>query len=49
MTLSNDTISDPDQLLDQILGSANSYGGTNYTVALETVQKQMEDTWVTER
>lgn len=49
MTLNNDTVSDPDQLVDLILGDANSYGGTNYTVALEAVQKLMEDTWMTER
>ncbi|KIM19431.1 hypothetical protein M408DRAFT_31230 [Serendipita vermifera MAFF 305830] len=47
--LNNDTISDPDQLLALILGRSGDYGGTNYTVALEAVQKLMEDTWVTER
>ncbi|KIM22917.1 hypothetical protein M408DRAFT_332686 [Serendipita vermifera MAFF 305830] len=47
--LSDDTVSDPDQLLALILGGSNYYGGTNYTAALEAVQKLMEDTWVTER
>jgi hypothetical protein len=49
VTLSNDTSSDPDQLLDLILNNANYYGGTNFTHAVETIQAQMENTWSTER
>ncbi|CAG8553504.1 2166_t:CDS:2 [Acaulospora colombiana] len=49
VTISNDTSSDPDQLLDLILNNANYYGGTNFTRAIETIQQQMEDTWSTER
>ncbi|KIM22922.1 hypothetical protein M408DRAFT_331422 [Serendipita vermifera MAFF 305830] len=49
VTLSNDTVSDPDQLLALILGGKDASGGTNYTAALEAAQKLMEDTWVTER
>lgn len=43
--VSNDTTSSPDQLLDRILRAVNAYGGTNYTAALETVQRSMEVTW----
>jgi hypothetical protein len=49
VTLSNDTTSDSDQLLEQVLGNANRSGGTNYTAALKTVQTQMEDTWASDR
>ncbi|PVF91137.1 hypothetical protein CPB86DRAFT_409853 [Serendipita vermifera] len=49
VTISNDTSSDPDQLLDLILSNANYYGGTNFTRAIETIQTQLENTWSTER
>ncbi|PVF92927.1 hypothetical protein CPB86DRAFT_144289 [Serendipita vermifera] len=49
VTISNNTASDPDQLLNLILNNANAYGGTNFTHALETIQSEMEKTWATER
>jgi hypothetical protein len=49
VTLSNDTTSDSDQLLEKVLGDANKWGGTNCTAALKTVQAQMESTWTNDR
>ncbi|KIM24947.1 hypothetical protein M408DRAFT_331430 [Serendipita vermifera MAFF 305830] len=47
--LTNDTISDPDRLLETILRQGGGHGGTNFTHALQTVQREMERTWATER
>jgi hypothetical protein len=47
--LVNDTTSNPDELLDLILAKTSPWDGTNYTAGLETVHKQLEDMWVTER
>jgi hypothetical protein len=47
--LANDTASNPDQLLDAVLRQNGGYGGTNFTHALQTIQREMERTWVTER
>lgn len=49
VTLSNDMVSDGDQLLEKVIGGANLWGGTNYTAALQTVQTEMESTWASDR
>jgi hypothetical protein len=41
---------DPDQLLEIVLAPKNDIGSsTNFTAALQTIQREMEGTWVTER
>jgi uncharacterized protein with von Willebrand factor type A (vWA) domain len=46
--LTNDFTSDPDQLLDIVLGEEAS-GGTNFTAALRASQSVMLQNWSTER
>jgi hypothetical protein len=46
--LTNDLTSDPDQLLDIVLGEEAS-GGTNFTAALRASQSVMLQNWSTER
>jgi hypothetical protein len=41
---------DPDQLLEIVLAPKNGIGSsTNFTAALQMIQREMERTWVTER
>lgn len=46
--LTNDLTSDPDQLLDIVLGE-EAGGGTNFTAALRASQSVMVQNWSTER
>ncbi|KAG8834731.1 hypothetical protein FRC17_007455 [Serendipita sp. 399] len=46
---SNDVGSTPDDLLAMVPPNANYYGGTDFSTALQTIKKEMTDSWSTDR
>jgi hypothetical protein len=49
MVCDNDINSSPDELLDMLPSTANFQGGTNFTFALQLLQRQVENTWDADR
>jgi hypothetical protein len=45
----NDSNSTPDELLRLLPRSANQMGGTNFTLALQLIQKQLKSSWDNDR